>query len=400
MRQDTPAGLGGVHDRPAGWLSEVLLIDGAEYFSVLLHDLENARKIIFFETYILEGGRVSKRVLDALRKAAQRGVRVCLLVDGIGSADWISKTLANGSPPSFEVRVYHPLPWQALPRLLNLGTSYLSRFLDLIGIVNRRDHRKMVLIDDRVAFVGSVNLSDVHFQANHLDDSWHDVAIRVESADCEVMRESFLATWYRSWRMCKSDGLVQPLKRGFLSRRRMHPLILRNDSRFVRFKAYSWRLKMMSDAKERIWIANAYFVPSRGVQRALMKAASRGVDVRILLTAESDVQFMPWIARTHYAALMRSGIRLFEYQPRILHSKVIYIDDFVIIGSSNLNHRSLLHDLELDVFAQELETVQRVHKMFEEDFIESVEVESGSLAQLSFWQEIAVKVLFYFRRVL
>ena len=156
----------------------------------------------------------------------------------------------------------------------------------------------------------------------------------------------------------------------------------------------------MSDAKERIWIANAYFVPSRGVQRALMKAASRGVDVRILLTAESDVQFMPWIARTHYAALMRSGIRLFEYQPRILHSKVIYIDDFVIIGSSNLNHRSLLHDLELDVFAQELETVQRVHKMFEEDFIESVEVESGSLAQLSFWQEIAVKVLFYFRRVL
>ena len=79
---------------------------------------------------------------------------------------------------------------------------------------------------------------------------------------------------------------------------------------------------------------------------------------------------------------------------------MIYIDDFVIIGSSNLNHRSLLHDLELDVFAQELETVQRVHKMFEEDFIESVEVESGSLAQLSFWQEIAVKVLFYFRRVL
>jgi cardiolipin synthase len=109
---------------------------------------------------------------------------------------------------------------------------------------------------------------------------------------------------------------------------------------------------------------------------------------------------MPWIARTYYAALVRSGVRLFEYQPKILHSKVIYIDDFAIIGSSNLNHRSLLHDLELDVLAQENETVLRIHKMFEEDFINSTEIENDEMARISFWQELVVKVLLYFRRVL
>lgn len=400
MRQDTPVGSSGAQDQPAGWLSEVLLIDGEEYFSALLHDIHLAQRSIFVETYILEGGHVTARILDALSIAARRGVRVCLLVDGVGSADWISNTLASRRLPPFEVRVYHPLPWQALPQFIGIGASYFKKIIDLMGIVNRRDHKKMVLIDERVAFIGSINLSDVHIQADERRAGWHDVAIRVESTDCEELKELFFATWYRSWRMCSSDGLSPPLRKTFLMRRKHHSLILRNDTRFVRFKAYSGRLKMMARAKERIWIANAYFVPSRGVQRALMRAAARGVDVRILLTAQSDVQFMPWVARTYYAALIRCGVRLFEYQPKILHSKLIYIDDFAIIGSSNLNHRSLLHDLELDVFAQEIVTVQRIHRMFEEDFLKSSEIEVETLTQLPFWQEIVVRVLLSFRRVL
>ncbi|MEY2986843.1 MAG: hypothetical protein RJB13_364, partial [Pseudomonadota bacterium] len=387
-------------DRPVGWLSEVLLIDGVEYFSALLHEISLAKKTIFIETYILESGQNTFQILDALVCAANRGVRVCLLVDGVGSSNWISETLASLRIHPFEVRVFHPLPWQAFPQLRRLRLSFFSKLFDLMGIANRRDHRKMVLIDDQVAFVGSLNLSDVHVCEGNLQKCWHDVAIRVESSDCEVLRELFLRTWYRSWRIFENEGLRPPSRKSFLALGKDHPLILRNDTRFVRFKAYSWRLRKITDAKNRIWIANAYFVPSRGLQRALMKAASRGVDVRILLTAESDVRFMPWIARTYYAALVRSGVRLFEYQPKILHSKVIYIDDFAIIGSSNLNHRSLLHDLELDVLAQENETVLRIHKMFEEDFINSTEIENDEMARLSFWQELVVKVLLYFRRVL
>lgn len=400
MRQDTPSKPRGVLEQPAGWLSEVLLIDGSEYFSALLHEIQLAKKNIFIETYIFENGQIASRILSALSSAASRGVRVCLLVDGIGSSHWISKTLADLSLPDFEVRVFHPLPWQAFPRLLRLKISFFSRFFDLLGIANRRDHRKMALFDERVAFVGSINISDVHFCEGHQQRSWHDVAIRIESTDCEVLRDLFLATWYRSWRMCKTDGLIPPVRGKFLNSLRHHPLILRNDTRFIRFKTYSWRLKKLMSARRRIWIANAYFVPSRSLQRALMRAAKNGVDVRILLTAESDVRFMPWISRTYYAALARSGVRLFEYQPKILHSKVIYIDDFAIIGSSNLNHRSLLHDLELDVFAQEIETVQRIHKMFEEDFLDSSEIGSDSFASISLWQELVVKVLHYFRRIL
>lgn len=400
MDQDSSAWKSDAQNQLAGWLSEMLLIDGEEYFSALLHQIQIAEKSIYIETYILEKGVVTTQLFDALGRAVRRGVRVCLLVDGIGSAHWIANTLSQLQFPPFEVRVFHPLPWQILPQLNKLRLSAFSKLSDLIGVVNRRDHRKMVLIDEKVAFVGSLNWSDVHWNSQNPDASWHDVAIRVESEDCESLKELFLGTWYRSWRICEEQGLRPPSRKAFRSRRKPHPMILRNDYRFIRFRAYSWRLKQIASAQTRVWIANAYFVPSRGMLRALMRAASRGVDVRILLTAESDVHFMPWIARTYYAALSRSGVRLFEYQPRILHSKVIFIDDYAIIGSSNLNHRSLLHDLELDVLVKEFETVRRIHRMFEDDFLDSVEMESESLSQISFWQELVVKVLLNFRQIL
>ncbi|MEY2988366.1 MAG: putative cardiolipin synthase YwiE, partial [Pseudomonadota bacterium] len=154
MRQETPVALSGVLDRPVGWLSEVLLIDGVEYFSALLHEISLAKKTIFIETYILESGQNTSQILDALVCAASRGVRVCLLVDGVGSSNWISETLASLRIHPFEVRVFHPLPWQAFPQLRRLRLSIFSKLFDLMGIANRRDHRKMVLIDDQVAFVG------------------------------------------------------------------------------------------------------------------------------------------------------------------------------------------------------------------------------------------------------
>jgi cardiolipin synthase len=129
-------------------------------------------------------------------------------------------------------------------------------------------------------------------------------------------------------------------------------------------------------------------------------AARRGVDVRLLLPAISDVHFMPWVAQAFYASLIQHGIRLFEYQPRILHAKVMYVDDYVTVGSSNLNHRSVLHDAELDVILENKDTVDRVKRMFERDFMDAVEVANDSLASLPLWKEMLVKVLLYFRHIL
>lgn len=387
-------------NRADAWLKELVLIDGDEFFAALLHEISLAQTSVCIETYIIETGAIEKRLFDALRCAAQRGVQVSLLVDGVGSAQWISTLLGSAQLPPFPVRVFHPLPWQAFPQLKLISWSGLKRLFELFGIANRRDHRKMAVIDGRSAFVGSMNISDVHAYGDGSSLPWHDVAIRVESQDCKMLEALFLTAWERSWVLGDGQTLLPPNRNAFGRRTEEHPLVLQNDSRFVRFKAYSRRLKHISSARHRVWIANAYFVPSHGLQRALMRAASRGVDVRILLTAESDVRFMPWIARTHYAALVRSGVRLFEYQARVLHSKVLFVDEFAIVGSSNLNHRSLLHDLELDVLVRESETVERIHKMFQNDFLDAVEVDCESLTQLSVWQELVVTVLLVFRRVL
>jgi cardiolipin synthase len=109
---------------------------------------------------------------------------------------------------------------------------------------------------------------------------------------------------------------------------------------------------------------------------------------------------MPWVARAFYSALVKRGVRLFEYQPGILHAKLMYVDNVVTVGSSNLNHRSLLHDFELDVIVSDETTIARVKRMFEEDFLMSKEIENHSLESAPFWKGLLVKFLLYFRHVL
>jgi cardiolipin synthase len=270
----------------------------------------------------------------------------------------------------------------------------------LFSYANSRNHRKTALIDGRVAFLGSLNLSDEHLSSVNGEKAWHDVGVRLEGDACAVLVDAYQVAWLRSWKVASSGMLKPSLLVKSFREKKLHPLVIRNDGRLLRHKAWSHRLRLIRQARERIWIANAYFVPSGSLQRSLAAAARRGVDVRLLLPAISDVHFMPWVARAFYASLIQQGVRLFEYQPRVLHAKVMYVDDFVTVGSSNLNHRSVLHDAELDVILENKATLDRVRRMFEQDFMDAVEVENNSLASLPMWKELFVKVLLYFRHIL
>ncbi|MBM3380888.1 MAG: phosphatidylserine/phosphatidylglycerophosphate/cardiolipin synthase family protein [Betaproteobacteria bacterium] len=382
------------------WSHEMLLVDGKEYFPALLHEISQAQKSIAIETYIFENEALGREMVRALNAAQARGVQVRLLVDGVGSAGWISDGFRTDESLSFEVRVYHPLPWQILPSLAHPRGPGVDWIFRLFSYVNSRNHRKVALIDERVAFVGSLNLSDAHMSAIYGDRAWHDVGVRLEGGALGVLADAFQNAWQRGWRVTHTNMLRPSLLVKSFQDKKQHPLVIRNDGRLLRHKAWLRRLRFIRQARERIWIANAYFVPSGALQKSLVAAARRGVDVRLLLPSISDVNFMPWVARAFYASLIQHGVRLFEYQPRILHAKVMYVDDCVAVGSSNLNHRSVLHDAEIDVILENRETVARVKRMFEQDFMDAVEVGNHSLNSLPVWKGLFVKFLLYFRHIL
>ena len=386
--------------RSSGWLSEMLLIDGEEYFPALLHEISMAKKSIYLEAYIFEHEKIGKELIRALNSACERGVTVHLLVDGVGSSSWISSAFDSDTKLDFETRVYHPLPWQLLPGLGTPRGPGVAWIFQLFGYVNSRNHRKIAIVDERVAFVGSLNISDVHLKKIAGKNAWHDVGVRVEGDACEVLLDAYLSAWFRSWRLGEKGILRPSLQLRGRREKKSHPLVVRNDGRILRHRALSQRLRMIRQARERVWIANAYFVPSGPLLRALVAAAARGVDVRLLLPSSSDVNFMPWVARAFYSALVKRGVRLFEYQPGILHAKLMYVDNVVTVGSSNLNHRSLLHDFELDVIVSDETTIARVKRMFEEDFLMSKEIENHSLESAPLWKGLLVKFLLYFRHVL
>lgn len=386
--------------RESGWDSEQIYCDGDEYFSAVLSSIESARESVFVESYIFDSDTLGKRLVDALQAARGRGVEVRVLIDGVGSANFISRTLSAVRRSGLEIRVHHPLPWQIVPNFLFAKGLGLRAFLRVFSLANSRNHRKLIVIDGQTAFVGSLNVSEVHLAEVLNSHSWHDVGVRLQGELCSLLNLIFQKTWNKSWRSTASGFLKPQLP----LRRRIpipeSPFIIRNDGRKLRHQALSERLQMIRGARRRVWIANAYFVPGGQLLRSLMAAARRGVDVRILLPQISDVHFMPWVSRAFYESLIRHGVRVYEYTPRVLHAKVMLTDESAWIGSSNLNHRSLLHDLELDVVLNSDASLRRLDEIFTADFNLSHEIDKLSGAGQPFLQRMAVGLLLYFRHLL
>ncbi len=170
-------------------------------------------------------------------------------------------------------------------------------------------------------------------------------------------------------------------------------LVRINNSWGSRRRLYKDLLEKIDDAKNKIWIMSAYFVPSAGTLRALCKAAQRGVDVRIIVPGNSDVIFIHSVTSAYYNALLKAGIRVFEYLPSVLHAKMLIIDEWVVIGSSNMNHRSLMHDLEADIVMTSKSAKRDVSNYFLLDLENSREITFKELKAKPLLERIASQTL-------
>lgn len=372
------------------WDSEKVYFDGDSFFGDLIQAIEQAKSSITVESYIFTKDEFTAKIESILAAAAARGVSVRMVVDGIGASTWIGRWDKNLFSAGVLLRIYHPLIWSTL--------FSLRRFLRLhrfISNMNRRNHRKVWIIDDKTAWVGSMNITGVHLESYFGSNAWRDTGIRVEGSEVQLLTEAFENVWARSH---TPEGKRRWLER-FKPRRDFREALVRlNFNRKLRRQSTRDFLRRLKTAQQRIWITNPYFVPSTMLLATLVRAQRRGVDVKLLVPQQSDVFFMKWVATSFYSPLLQNGIKVYEYLPRILHAKSVLIDNWATVGTSNMNTRSILHDLEVDIVVTHDESKNALEKRFLQDLESSEEVRHATMGRSRIWASYLGRIVTFLAR--
>lgn len=371
-----PAPAPGPAPSPAPELGEELLFSAADFYRELELDIRAARHSICLEMYIWSNDEIGRRFFALLEQAAARGVHVRLLLDGVGSFFWIRAQRDRMQHSPVHTRIYRPVELSRLGR-----EAGLSQFF---GRLNRRNHKKVALIDDRIAYAGSMNVTSACLP-------WKECGVRLSGPSVPLLRELFDDTW------ASAEG-ARDLSRSFrLQGALLGSRLLRSNQTLLLREQHARGLRRrIRAAKERVWLMTPYFVPTVGLFLALLRAARRGADVRLVLPRHNDVWFLRWVARLYYRYMLRAGVKIYEWLPSVLHAKVSLVDNWAAVGSSNLNRRSTYLDLELDVVLSSPESVRALEKEFEATFAASERIRRAE--RLGFWRNFLARLIFLWRR--
>lgn len=336
-----------------------LLNDGREFFPRMLAAIDAAREYVLLEMYLVESGRVMDRFIHALGQAAARGVRVCALFDGFGALGLKPSDRRRLLDAGVQVCWYNALGWR-------------KRLANLI-----RNHRKLLVVDGRTAFVGGAGLTDEFDDPAPDGRPWREVMVEIEGPVVGDWVSLFSETWRHSGGAPLSVSVADPRtdKRGAEGRvvysAGWHRSILADSV-----------IEQMENARTRVYVVSAYFVPSRRFRKTLRRAVRRGVDVRVLAPGPvTDHPLVRHAGRRFFGKLLRNGVRIFEYQPRVLHAKLVICDDWVSVGSANLDRWNFKWNLEANQEIRGRAFADAAAAMFERDCADSVELESRAWAR-------------------
>lgn len=360
-----------------------LLRDGAEAYPAMLQAIAEARRQVLLEMYWFDSDRVGRSFAAALSAAASRGVEVGVIYDAIGSLGADSAMFAELEAAGVRVLEYNPVvPWRRRFRFDRL---------------TRRDHRKILVVDGQVGFTGGINLAEAWLPEADEGGGWRDDMVRIEGPAVAGLTRCFHTVWRRqSGEHLALAGPRSSVLPGGQSVRVLGEAYFRNRRQIAR--AY---LKHLWGARRTAWLTNSYFVPDRGVLRALVAAADRGVDVRVLLPGESDVKIVQWASRAVWGRLLRRGVRIFEFRRNVLHAKTAVIDGrWSTIGTFNLDHLSLLSNLEVNVAVEDERFGESMERSFLRDLEESREVSAREFAFRPLGDRLLEAIAYRFRKFL
>jgi cardiolipin synthase len=324
-----------------------VLQDGPVTYKRILEELKTAQHFIHIQFYIFEEGEMADELLEVFTQKRQEGVEIRLIYDAVGS--WsLSK---NYKDKLDEIGVEHH---EFLP----------VKFVQLANKINYRNHRKIVVIDSKKGFTGGINISDKYLHGDELG-SWRDTFLFLEGNAVNGLQYLFLS----DWNFATHEDRLKP--EYFKRSERLEGSAVQivgsgPDSDYAGImQEYD---TMIHSANEYIYIANPYLIPGEVIQSALISAAMRGVDVRIMIPGVSDFKIVKWSSHSYLSPLLRAGVKIYRYQGGFLHSKVIVSDDMISsVGTGNMDIRSFEYNFEVNAVIYDNELAKELRNTFLSD---------------------------------
>lgn len=340
-----------------------LLADGKATYAAMFKAIEKAKNHINLESYIIEDDETGRKFADLLLQKRAEGVLVNIIYDSVGGINTPASFFQRLRDGGIKVVEFNPInPINPLNPLKALGQ----------GGFTRRDHRKILIVDGKVAIIGGVNISNVYSSGPYISKKngkkpihWRDTDVKIEGPSVAEFQKLFLATWLQQ------QGPI-------LAERNYFPALKENGKALVRvvgsttgqsnripFIVY---VSTIAFAEHSIHLTNSYFIPDKQIMKALTDAAKRGVDVKIILPGINDFKLALYAQRSYYAELLQSGVKIYEHSSSLLHAKTAVIDNiWSTVGSTNLDYASLLNNDEVNAIVLSHEFAVEMEQMFNKD---------------------------------
>ena len=345
-----------------------LLVDGPATYQAMFAAIHSARDHINLETYIFEDDEVGRKFADALLQRRAAGVQVNLIYDSVGSIKTPREFFERLKEGGIRVLEFNPVN----PLTAKRGWR-----------INNRDHRKLLVVDGRIAFVGGINISDVYSTGSSATRStsvdgkqrtnWRDTHVSIEGPVVDEFQKLFVETWE------KNQGEPLQKKNFFPALKAVGKEIVRAVGSVAEETAspiYTTFISAVHSAEDHVHVTVAYFVPDPQSLAALKEAAQRGVDVKLILPSHTDSWAVFHAGRAHYDELLSAGVKIYERRGALLHAKSVLVDGvWSTVGSSNWDPRSFLHNNELNAVVLGREFAQQMRAMFEKDLANSERIE-------------------------
>ncbi len=351
-----------------------LLVNGGDTFDSILAGIADARDYILFQFYMIHDDVLGRQVRDALVERAKAGVRIVVLYDEVGSSGLPRRYVRSLKEAGVEVSSFRPTQGR--------GNQFQLNF---------RNHRKMLVVDGKVGWVGGHNVGDEYVGRDPKFSPWRDTHVRIQGPAVHQLQLTILADWY--WATRKIPDVNWAPEPGADEGRGKRVLIVPTGPSSQHETASLFFVAALSTARERLWIAAPYFVPDDAVMKALKLAALRGVEVRVITTGKSD-SLPVWLAAFHYIYKLRGmGIRFYAYTPGFMHQKVVLIDDHLAyVGSHNFDNRSFRLNFEVGAMVEDESFASEVAAMFERDFAHAEGIDAEVLEQRGLWFRLGVQL--------
>lgn len=356
-----------------------ILTNGTAFYPAMLDAIAHARETVNLECYIFKPGAIARRFVDALAERARAGVRVSIVLDAIGTLGGVHRSARALRAAGCRVEVYRGMRWYSLARL------------------NNRTHRELLVVDGTVAFVGGAGVADWWAGPHHGKPMWRDMMARIEGPVVSDIQGVVAENWLE----CRGEILTGAETYKPHVPAGESPAFAIKSSPSDRATASRVLFQTLVEASTRgVRIATPYFLPDRAFRRAFRRTAARGVTVAVLVPgANTDQHWVRLASRRMYGALLEAGIRIFEYEPGMIHLKALVADDlWAVIGTTNVDNRSFEHNDEVNVAIRDPAVAARIVADFERDVAHAREVTLDAWRRRPVWEKLIGTVAWILER--